>query len=139
MNRYPISKLLEVLLVREIVSRLHATKSATPPVTINLVNPGLCKSSLDRSTTKPALTVQILLFILRSILDRTTEVGARTFVLAACAGPNSHGEFMSDGKNQDVESWIYGDVGKRVQKKVFEQTMKVLEMRKPGVGEAVGL
>lgn len=134
MTRYRISKLLEILFVRELVLRLN-TKPATPPVTINLVNPGLCQSTIDRSGTKPSILFQIL----RLVLERTTEVGARTFVLAASAEPDSHGEFMSDGKNQDVESWIYSDVGKRAQKKAFEQTMKVLEMRKLGVGAAVGL
>lgn len=51
--------------------------------------------------------------------------------------------FMSDGKNQDVEPWIYTDQGKKVQKKVFEQTMKVLDERrfkgsKPDWGFDVG-
>lgn len=46
---------------------------------------------------------------------------------------------MSDGMNQEVEEWILSDMGKRVQKKVFDQTMKVLETRKPGVGAEVGL
>lgn len=59
-------------------------------------------------------------------------------MLAAYAGPDSHGEWMSNGKNEDVEAWIYGEVGQRAQKKVFEQTMKVLEIRKPGIREAVG-
>lgn len=73
------------------------------------------------------------------MIGRTTEVGSRTLVLGAAAGPTSHGEYLSDGENQAVESWIYTDVGKAVQRKVFEQTMKVLELRKPGVGHAVGL
>lgn len=34
---------------------------------------------------------------------------------------------MSDGRIQDLGEGIYGDVGKRAQRKVWEQTMKVLE------------
>lgn len=60
-------------------------------------------------------------------------------MLGACAGPASHGEFMSDGVNQNVEKWIYGDVGKEAQKRVFEQTLRILETRNPGVGSAVGV
>lgn len=66
-------------------------------------------------------------------------MGARTYVFSASAGPESYGEFMSDGEVQKAEGWIYTDVGKKVQRKVFEQTMKVLETRSPGVGAAVGL
>jgi hypothetical protein len=85
------------------------------------------------------LAARIIGSIVYKIIGRTTEVGSRTLVLGAFAGPTSHGEYMSDGKNQDVESWIYTDMGKGAQKKVFEQTMKVLELRKPGIGHAVGL
>lgn len=133
--RYQATKLLEVLLTREIVSRLKSKTGDAPPVIINIVNPGLCKSTLDRSDTTPPLAVRIL----RRMLDRTTEVGARTLVLAACAPATSHGEFQSDGANQDVESWIYTDLGRKVQKKAYEQTMQILEMRKPGILRAAGL
>ncbi len=67
---------------------------------------------------------------MRTIIGRSTEVGSRTLVYGACAGPESHGAFMSDGKNQEVEAWIYSETGKKVQKKVFEQTMRVLEGRR---------
>jgi len=134
--RYSVSKLIEVLFVRELVSRLSNTKSSTPPVVINMVNPGLCVSSLTRDRHP---IFQVLVFFLSRLIGRKTEVGARTEVIAACAGPESHGKFMSDGMNQEVEEWILSDMGKRVQKKVFDQTMKVLETRKPGVGAEVGL
>jgi NAD(P)-dependent dehydrogenase (short-subunit alcohol dehydrogenase family) len=138
--RYQVSKLLEVLLVRELVARLKsaAGKSGNnerPPVIINLVNPGLCTSTLGLGDTKPSLLIRLL----RRILDRTTEVGARTYVLAASAPATSHGEFQSDGGHQEVEAWIHTDMGRRVQRKVWEQTVRVLEMRKPGVLEGAGL
>jgi hypothetical protein len=127
------------LITREIVARLKAKSGKqsgdAPPVTINIVNPGLCKSTLDRSGKPPPLAVRIL----RGILDRKTEVGARTFVLAASAPASSHGEFQSDGANQDVESWIYTDLGQQVQKKAYEQTVEILEARKPGIVQAAGL
>ncbi|PWY83369.1 short-chain dehydrogenase/reductase [Aspergillus heteromorphus CBS 117.55] len=131
--RYQATKLIEILFTRELVAR---RKTASPPaVIINVVNPGLCTSNLDRRGPQPPLLVRIV----RRILDRTTEVGGRTFVLAASAPVSSHGELQSDGANQDVESWIYTEVGIRAQRKVFEQTWRVLEMRKPGIGQEVGL
>lgn len=35
--------------------------------------------------------------------------------------------------NQNVESWIYTDVGHWAQTKVFEQTIKILETCQPGI------
>ena len=138
--RYQVSKLLEVLLVRELVARLQSSttggaSAGPPPVIINLVNPGLCTSTLGVRDAQPPLVVRIV----RRILDRTTEVGARTFVLAASAPAASHGEFQSDGKTQDVEAWIYTDVGQNAQRKVWEQTVRVLEERRPGVLSEIGL
>ncbi|PYI09623.1 NAD(P)-binding protein [Aspergillus sclerotiicarbonarius CBS 121057] len=131
--RYQATKLIEVLFTRELITRLKTP--ATPPVIINLVNPGLCTSDLDRRGAPQPLLMRIL----HRLFDRTTEVGGRTFVLAASAPLSSHGEFQSDGENQDVESWVYTDVGKRAQKKVFDQTLKILELRKPGIAREVGL
>jgi retinol dehydrogenase 12 len=136
MDRYNVSKLLEILFVRELVHRLEKTWNEPAPVVINTVNPGMCHSDVDRGMT-PAL--QRIMYVVRLLLARSTEAGSRTLVYGACAGPQSHGEYMSDGKNEDVEQWILSDYGKRAQVKVFEQTMKVLEARRPGIGAAVGV
>lgn len=134
--RYQVSKLLEVLLTRELVSKLSANpKFKTVTVIINLVNPGLCLSSLTRDDVKPPLVFRLA----NKLIARTTEQGGRCLVLAASAPESSHGEFQSDGKNQDVEAWIYTELGERVQKKVWEQTVPILEARKPGLLSAVGL
>lgn len=74
--------------------------------------------------------VQWASYFLRLAIGRSTEAGSRTLVYGACAGPGSHGEFMSDGQNQNVEPWIYTDTGRKVQQKVFEQTMRVLDGRR---------
>lgn len=129
--RYQVTKLMEVLFTRELVARLgNSTR-----VIVNLVNPGLCTSNLDRNSGNPSAVVRLV----RRLLDRTTEVGSRTLVLGASAPATSHGEFQSDGANQNVEAWIYTKVGQRVQKKVFEQTLQVLEARKPGIACEAGL
>ena len=125
---------MEVLFVRELVSRMD---SKTPPaVTITLVNPSMCVSSIGRNGSAFA---QAAASIVMFVVARSAAVGARTYVYGANPGPQSHGMFMSDGKNQDVEAWIYSEMGKKAQAKVFEQTMRILEQRKPGVGRGVGL
>ncbi|KAL7916709.1 hypothetical protein GGI35DRAFT_433874, partial [Trichoderma velutinum] len=134
--RYQVTKLLEVLLVREIVARLkHSPSYTAHHITINTVNPGLCYSAINRSGTKPPLSIRLAY----KLLARTTEVGGRTLVLAASAPESSHGECQSDGKNQDVEAWIYTSMGEKAQKKAWEQTAVILEERKPGILKAAGM
>jgi retinol dehydrogenase-12 len=134
--RYQASKLLEVLLTREIVARLKSDSDFIEhPITINLVNPGLCYSNLSRDGVKKSLMVRLAYMI----LGRTTEVGGRCLVLAAAAPKSSHGEIQSDGKNQDFDPWIYTSLGGKVQKKVWEQTVPILEARKPGILKDAGL
>lgn len=106
-----------VLFVRELVLRLNSTKLVTSPVVIDLANPGLCKSEISCNSPKASLVARNI----RSITEHETEVGSRTFVLAASAAPSSHGEYMTDGKNQDVESWILTDMGKRAQKRFLSR------------------
>lgn len=132
LDRYNISKALEVLFVRELVSRLNDDRS----VVIDLVNPGLCRSALDRDSHP---IVALLMAGFRYTIGRSTEVGSRTLVHGAIAGQSSHGEFMCDGHNRDVAEWIRTDMGKKAQVKVFEQTLKVLEARKPGIAKEAGL
>jgi retinol dehydrogenase 12 len=127
---------MEVLFVRELVARLDRKRASPSPVTITMVNPGMCFSAIGRELP---VYLRYIFYSIQLLLARRTEVGARTLVYGACAGPKSHGEFMSDGKNQDVERWIYSDLGKRAQVKLFDQTMRILEERRPGIGAEAGL
>lgn len=119
------------------VARLNKKQDGSPPPTvITLVHPGLCKSTFDyRDGQTPSLGLRLM----RLLMERTTEVGGRTLVLGASTSSDAHGEYIADGKATDVESWIYQDVGRRAQRKVFEQTVAILEQRKPGIAAAAGL
>lgn len=120
---------MEVLFTRELVARLGASTR----VIVNIVNPGLCTSNLERNSGKAPVVVRLVW----RLLDRTTEVGSRTLILGASAPASSHGEFQSDGVNQDVVAWTYTEVGQRAQKKVFEQTLRILEVRRPGIARGL--
>ena len=123
--------------MRELVARLDKARDGSPPPTvITLVHPGLCKSNFDyRDGQTPSLGLRLM----RWLMERTTEVGGRTLVLSASTSPDAHGEYIADGKATEVESWIYQDVGRRARQKVFEQTVAILEQRKPGIATRVGL
>ncbi|KAJ5889156.1 NAD(P)-binding protein [Penicillium tannophilum] len=69
---------------RELITRLGSSTR----VNMNLVDPGLCISNLDRKSGRPP----DMLRLVRFILNRTTEVGSRALVLAASAPASSHGE-----------------------------------------------
>ncbi|KAI1183348.1 NAD(P)-binding protein [Nemania serpens] len=133
--RYQDSKLLQVLLQREIVKRLAKTKANVPPVALNLVSPGLCATNIDRKEGKYSLGVRII----HKLFYRTAEVGARNLVHGTYAGPESHGEYLVDQKPAKTEAWILTPTGEKAQLKVYEQTMAILEKRKPGITIEAGL
>jgi len=127
-DRYNTSKLLEIMIVRELA---HATSnSGKPLVVINTVNPGYCVSQLQRHAT-PVLYFFIKLGGL--ILARTTEEGSRTLFAGAVAGEESHGMYMSDCKVKEPSAFVRSKDGLDTQKKVYEQLLKVLEGVEPEI------
>jgi NAD(P)-dependent dehydrogenase (short-subunit alcohol dehydrogenase family) len=84
--RYNLSKLLEVLWVRELASR---TKSCE--VLINTVNPGLCWSQLHREDSTTAL------WLFRILFARPAVQGANALVHAVVVqDEDTHGGFLSE-------------------------------------------
>lgn len=91
LDRYNVSKLLEVLIVRHLTS-LSGTKTAgSGAVVINTVNPGFCHSELGREFTNPLISV------VKALIARTAEEGSRNLILAASAGKESHGQYITNG------------------------------------------
>ncbi|KAM0806693.1 hypothetical protein AB5N19_07030 [Seiridium cardinale] len=86
-HRYGVTKLMEILLVRELVARLNMAGADAPPVTMNLVDPGLCKSSVTREL-EVSFMFRVAIDLVRLVFERTTESGGRAYVLAASAGPS---------------------------------------------------
>ena len=122
-ERYPTSKLLEVLAVRRIAPRL-----AGSGVVLNMINPGLCHSELARDSGWA-------LAVMKFIMARSTEVGSRTLVAAALAGKESHGTYMCDGlvHDDEVSPWAQSEEGKKGGEKVWEELSEILEGIQPGV------
>ncbi|KAJ9656178.1 hypothetical protein H2198_005140 [Neophaeococcomyces mojaviensis] len=120
---YPISKLLEVLVVREIAPKLDGTG-----VILNMLNPGLCHSELSRDGS-------FVLEVLKFFLARKTEVGSRTLLAAAEAGPESHGKYMHDGLVDDgsLSALVKSEDGKKAAAKVWKELSEILETIEPGV------
>ena len=75
-EQYPASKLVQLHIARGIAARHPASEF---PVTINVVNPGLCWSGLAREATSWGF------WLFRLLVARSTEVGSRTLVHAGAS------------------------------------------------------
>lgn len=126
-NRYPTSKLLEVLAIRQIAPKLNGSG-----VILNYLNPGLCHSELGREAP-------FFLTIMKFFLARTTEVGSRTLVASAAAGPESHGKYMTDAKVDDeaLSPFVRSEDGAKASHKVWKELSEILESIQPGVTQNI--
>ncbi|MCJ1371483.1 hypothetical protein MMC20_002700 [Loxospora ochrophaea] len=126
-ERYPTSKLLEILVVRQIAPKLQASG-----VILNMLNPGLCHSELARD-------FGLKMVLLKLLLARSTEVGSRTLVAAAMAGTESHGKYMNDGHVDDdaLSEFVRSTDGKEASKKVWDELSEILESIQPGVTDSL--
>lgn len=87
---YPLSKLFEIFVVRELAKLLPVSETG---VVLNLVNPGLCKTELSRNAPPE---FQKHLADMHAKFGRTAEVGSRTLLHGVVGGNNSHGSYLND-------------------------------------------
>ncbi|KAJ0339263.1 hypothetical protein COL922a_004648 [Colletotrichum nupharicola] len=118
------SKLLEVFGVRSIAERNPA---AGCPVTVNMVNPGYCRSELVRELDT------WVVWVLNTFMARSAEYGSRTLVHAGSAGVESHGKYLSDCQIDQPSAFVRSAEGKVTQDRVWVELMGKLEAIKPGV------
>ena len=124
-SRYPMTKLLEILALREI-AREHPVKQLG--CTLNLVNPGWCHSELAREMMTPVVAV------VTKIMCRTTDAGSRTLVDAAAShGTETHGQYLSNQKISKVSPLVASPEGLDVQKRVWHELAEKLEEIQPGI------
>lgn len=129
-DRYNTSKLLPIWLVRELESRM----APNDPVIVNCINPGFCRTSLFRHAASPLN--YIVEFAVR-LLGRTPEMGSRTLMAGAAAGRESHGKYMDSCEVRDPSKLVLSDEGAGLQKRVYEELLRVLETIEPGVTKNV--
>ena len=71
--------------------------------------------------------------LLQRILCRPTEVGARTLVYGASAGPESHGQYLPDCEIKPVLGLCKGEAGAQLQMRIWVELKGKLEGIQPGV------
>lgn len=129
-DRYNTTKLIVILIVRQLVDAMSGPRSEDPPVLVNVVNPGYCRTQLFRHASPPLswiIATGLVLF------GRTGEMGSRTLVGGAEAGQESHGLYMDSCKVRDPAPFVLSSEGAETQKRVFGELMEVLEGIEPGI------
>jgi hypothetical protein len=89
-DRYATSKVLEILVVRQLAPIINSTDNKGA-VVINTVYPGLCHSELARELGL-AITIQ------KFLLARSAEDGSRNYIHAASLGSEGNGKYVSYGR-----------------------------------------
>lgn len=127
-DRYNVSKLLEILVIRY-MTRVLIKDRAKYPVVINCVTPGLCKSDLVKDMGMAPV-------VLKALLGRTREVGSRTLVNAA-ALRDSAGEYIIDDHVSEPSTLVVSEEGAELSKRVWFELADILEKACPGVTQNI--
>ncbi|KAK7995925.1 hypothetical protein PG991_015392 [Apiospora marii] len=119
-NRYPLSKLVQIHIIRRL-ARLYPPEKTG--VVINMVNPGLCRTGLARYST---WYYRLYIDVARA---RTAEAGSRTILYGVAAEEETHGKFLSGCaiKEEWVPDWITDEQGKRIEDRIWEELAARLE------------
>ncbi|RSL96103.1 hypothetical protein CEP52_011673 [Fusarium oligoseptatum] len=106
-GRYPLSKLLQIYATRHLASLFPLSETG---VVINVLNPGLCKTELNRNAR------------------------GRTLLHAAVAGTESHGKYVSDCEIKEylVPGWVSDESGLHMQRRVWMDLLKNLNLETLG-------
>ncbi|TDZ37484.1 Short chain dehydrogenase atnD [Colletotrichum spinosum] len=128
-RRYSVTKLVQIFAVRQLASLAPYSETG---VVINYLNPGLCNTGLARYGR---IWLRIQVYLLNVLMGRTPEMGSRTILHSMVAGPESHGEYVSDCEIKDhwVPEWAKGPRGREFQAQVWDQLTPILEKIEPGV------
>ncbi|KAL7271703.1 hypothetical protein RUND412_005518 [Rhizina undulata] len=120
-DRYCTSKLLQILLVRELAK--HVENDAI----VNAVNPGAAISNIGRYSSKGKQK-----FLKR--ISRTADEGGRAIVHAAVAtGKESHGQFLTEMAVALPSKFARSEKGADVGKRLADESFEVLEKFQAGL------
>lgn len=136
MDRYNVSKLLQVILAKHLA--VAARASGRGDVIINSVHPGLCNTELFRSVPWP---ISIPFNLGLRVFGRTPEMGSRCLMAGVLTGneeeldkeTTTNGRYMENCVVAPYPKIMNGDEGERMQERVWEELLEILENVQPGV------
>ncbi|KAG6812770.1 hypothetical protein H0H92_000540 [Tricholoma furcatifolium] len=122
-DRYPESKLLEILFCQAMNERL----GPKPSVIVNTVNPGFCMSEIRRDVTGMRWFAT---WLTEKTLARTTEQGSRQLVYAAVGGADIEdklcGAYISCSRVSEASDFAVGSEGRAVQNKLWSEFLDII-------------
>ncbi|KAH0828016.1 short-chain dehydrogenase [Lanmaoa asiatica] len=122
-KRYELSKLLGVMFVRELASRLPNPT----PVSVSAINPGFCHSRLTRSIERN-LIMNVAVRGTKALLARKTEVGSRTLVHPAVGLGERvrHGRYVSCCEVAEESDYVLSEEGKEISRRLWVSAPSVV-------------
>jgi len=122
MDHYAQSKLFQLAFASKLADHVNPED-----VVLNLVNPGLCRDTAFNDEAMTGLTGKVF-SVFMAAMARTVEVGGSTYVDAVTVkGKESHGSMVSDWAIKPFPPVLYGDSGRKVTEKLWEETMAEFE------------
>ncbi|PFH48614.1 hypothetical protein AMATHDRAFT_42140 [Amanita thiersii Skay4041] len=128
-HRYHDSKLINIFFIRALSTHLKNRS-----VTVNTVNPGYCYSELRRGLAGINAMID---GIRERLFAYTTEQGSRQLVWGAL-GEYDHelsGAYISRSAVAEPSDFVIGDKGKKVQERLWRETLGILGKIDPKVVE----
>ncbi|KAI6025269.1 short-chain dehydrogenase [Pisolithus microcarpus] len=123
-DRYNVSKLLQVLFVRELAARLPSPS----PVVACTVQPGFCRSNLFRDLNGTWYARSLVSLMGALLSARTPEQGSRTLVHAAVGDDPlaMHGRYLSSCQVTEEDDYIFTPEGKTFSGRLWTETIDTL-------------
>jgi retinol dehydrogenase-12 len=122
--RYPLSKLLDILLTQQLVA--HLPKDY--PVIINTMNPGLCYSDLQREA--PSILAKATYTLFNA---RTAEQGIQNYIYGVSGDRNMHGKYISECQEGPLGPGAKGAQSEAVGARLWQELTEMLEKISPGI------
>ncbi|KAG8798564.1 hypothetical protein FRC17_007388 [Serendipita sp. 399] len=125
-SRYPDTKLLAVLLTRQLATLPQLQRDASGIVICSL-NPGFCRSEVLREFNP------IVRAIIYGMFARSTEDGGKKLVWASLTNDIPQGSYVSSSKVARSSPFVRSKEGEQVQKKVWNELGEILAPVAPEV------
>ena len=133
-NRYNLSKLLQVLVIRKLASIVDPTtddkSTDSSSIVINCLDPCFCRTELARDLS-PGLKAFFRVFA--ALFARTAEEGSRLVVITASAGRKTHGGYMRGGTLKNYPPLITSEDGVEKSRYLWDQLGRKMEEIQPGI------
>ncbi|KAF4869100.1 Short chain dehydrogenase atnD [Colletotrichum siamense] len=132
-ERYNISKVIQLQLARQLAENLTKSEKLGN-IVVSVVNPGLSDTEVTRNL---GWLQGIIVKVVLSLVGRAPEEASRTLVLAAEGGPETHGQYLDDGKVDRPSEFIMSGEGIKVQKQLWKEILEKLDAIAPGIVDSI--